>query len=311
MELRTNEQQKKMESGGKAGGGLRLSGVDNDKMLRQAKASQQEDWDFSQDIEPVQIKVAESRRQRETLEKREMDVPKVLLMMSQVVLYGLLAAEIASLAYVTSLEPVSVISNAMTFKGLFSVCAIYFIIDAVLVNVFFESKLSLIFFAWLLPFLYPGMRHSHVKGKAGIGGFISVIYFLSLCGFIAFAGQQYRVYGGLLLEEDTTVRATASELLNQSWENGKTLGNIFDNRFSIEEVAVVQKGNQVSVAFSGKGTINLQEDVFTKSMSGAIPTRMVFTKKDSDTKFTLSAVTVKGTELTERGVQNYWKELLK
>lgn len=307
MNLKTDiDEQNQLNTGSK---GLKLADVDNEKMNGQA-AGWKESWDFSEEIEPVRITAVDSALKREAGELKETNVANVFLLISQIILYALIVAEIAALAYISSKEPFSILNNMLTFKGLFQACTVYFIVDSILVNVLFERKISLIIFAWLLPFLYPWMRQSHVKGKGGIGGIVTLIYFLSLGAFIMAAGRQYMYYGGIMLEKDAAVRAAAAKLLEQIQENGETMGDLFYDHYSIDTVTAKKEGNQTVIVFSGNGLFYLEQDTFVRNLNKTIPTQMTFVRSGNDIKYQLQAVNIDGVELSERGIKNYWQFML-
>lgn len=299
MELKTEENSSKPT-------GLRLAGADGEEALNKPKAPETDVWDFSQGADTVRITSAESALKRAAKENKYVDPADILIKVMGIVVYVAVILESAILCWTAYQGVGPLMTNLHKFSGLVSFLSLLIIIDAVLVNVLFEKKVSLIVLALTLPFLYPGLRTSHVKGSGGIGNMISLLYFFCLCGFIAFIGNSYLHYGAVLLIEDENSRSIAVNVLDQVTESGETLGDILSETIVIEQVGVQENAGNVVVGFSGQGMLSLDQDVFIKGMTKSVPTELVFVKPSGGTTYELRKAVLNDKELTERGITNYW-----
>lgn len=291
-------------------GGLRLAGVDNDAMLKKAKESQSEVWDFSKDMEPITITSAKSAAKREVEENRQTNASDIFLRVGGVLVYMAVLAQILVLMWISTQGAASFITNMNNFSFVFSVGTGILVVDAILVNILFDKKTSLIPTAWLLSFLYPAMRRSFVKGSAGFATVVSVIYFLSICLFGAMVGREYMRYGGILLVEDTECRVAAVQVLDYQWENGETLGDVFMEHMQIENATMVVADKETQITIEGKGLLYPLENTMGRSLNKNIPTTITFVKVQSGTGYSVKSLVLNGEEMSESGIQLYWEFLM-
>ncbi|MCM1158008.1 MAG: hypothetical protein NC300_04700 [Bacteroidales bacterium] len=301
MELKTEENTNKST-------GLRLAGTDGEEIAKKEKAPETEVWDFSQGADTVRITSAESALKRTAKENKHVDSGNIIVKIMGIVIYAVAIAHSGLLCWIAYQGVGKMTTNLYKFQGTFTFLSLIILVDAIMVNILFERKISLFVVALLLPFLYPGMRTSHVKGSGGFGSIFSLIYFLSLCGFFAFFGNSYLHYGAVILLEDEGKRTIAIDALDEMTESGKTLGDILAKTVRIEQVGVEQDAaGNVMVGFAGSGMISLDQDTYIKGMTKSVPTELVFVKSSGSGTYELRRAALNGKELTERGITNYWK----
>lgn len=291
--------------------GLKLAGVDNEEMLRKAKESQTEVWDFSQDMEPVKITSAKSALKREVEEAREVQGSDVILRVSGALVYIMVVVEVLLLIWISTQGAISFMTNMNNFSFVFTLCSAVLLVDAIIVNLCFERKWSLIFIAWLLPFLYPAVRRSFVKNEAGFAVIVSVLYFLSICCFGMMVGSEYMRYGGILLVEDAECRTVAIQLLDHPWEDGQTLGDVFMEHMLIEDARIVVSGKQKEIVIEGKGLLYPFENTFARGLNKNIPTSITFVQEESGTGYSIKRLILNEEEMSEKGIILYWETLMK
>ena len=289
--------------------GLKLAGVDNDEMLRKAKESQTEVWDFSKDMEPITITSAKSAAKREVEESRETTVSDILLRVSGVLVYCVILAQVIMLMWISTQGAASFLTMMNNFSFVFSAGTVVLIIDAIFVNVFFERKWSLVLVAWLLPFLYPAMRRSFVKNQAGFATAFSVVYFLSICLFAAMIGREYMRYGGILMVEDTECRMEAVQVLDFPWDNGETLGDVFVEFMQIETASIVTTDKEIAITIQGNGLLYPFENTFGRSLNKTIPTEITFVKSKLHTGYSVRKLVINGEEMSDMGISLYFEFL--
>lgn len=289
--------------------GLRLAGVDNEEMLRKAKESQTEVWDFSKDMEPITITSAKSAAKREVEEQRETTISDILLRVSGVLVYLAVLVQIITLIWISTQGAASFLTNVNNFSFVFSVGTGILIIDAILVNVLFEKKRSLIPIAWLLSFLYPAIRRDFVKNQAGFATIISVLYFLTIVLFGAMVGKEYMRYGGVLLVEDTECRIAAVQVLDYPWDNGETLGDVFREYMQIENASMVVSNSETEITIEGKGLLYPFENTFARNLNRTVPTKITFVKSKWDTGYSVRRLIINGDEMSEVGMKLYFQFL--
>jgi hypothetical protein len=107
--------------------------------------------------------------------------------------------------------------------------------------------------------------------------------------------------------EDTTARQIAYTMMETPYNGGDTLSDILFDDFSIRSVAVETGENGTVVALEGTGVIRLKEDVFEVQMAKSVPTHLVFQKTKVTKEYQLVQVILDEVELSEKGIENYWK----
>ena len=139
-------------------------------------------WDFDDIKEPVVIASRPVVTNNTHMAAKSQN--NMVLTVGMVLVYISFAIYIICMACVCIKEPSDMYVNLLKVQWVFSLCVLIWIVDAVLVNILYDRKISLILFAWLFPFLYPSKRNDHVNGHAGLGNLFCVV--MVIVGFVCF-----------------------------------------------------------------------------------------------------------------------------
>lgn len=304
MELRlANDEEKKTESGG-----LKLAGAGEANSLHNF-AKEENPWDFDKPAGMVQsMSIAESAPYQSdmSIHKGESTAVKV----GGILMYLAFIAQIAIFGFLCICPKIEIYANIQKLSFILYVIEFIPLIDAFIVNVAYSQKISLVFFAWFLPFLYPGKRDKHVKG----GGIGALLGWACLLAFIAFMGNLISAvmyYGTETLFADEQTRTEVEVMFNQPTANGKTLGDTLNSSFFIEEAIVKEQGNRKMVELSGYGSCMLNSDNTYTITNKSTPTLLLYEKNKTANAYELKGVTTGNMQLNSPYVKWYQNDILK
>lgn len=305
MELKLSDEDKK----GGTSGGLRLSGAGGS--VNEPKASYEGDnpWDFDKPDEPIRTRsITNSAPDISTsVGKRAGDQP-IILKISQVIMYVLFVLDIASFLWICSQDLSMIYVNLQKFQVLYSITEIYLIVDLVLVSVLYEFKLSLIFFALILGFLYPKKRNDHVSGSGGFAGLLGVAYFLVAMICMSYVMRAVGKYGTIITQDDAT-RAAAMEVLGQITDRGVSYEDVILGNCRLAEAYLETTGSQTVLVLSGYGDVYLDDSgaAFVQTIdSKNVETHVAFIKTSTGGQYKLAMVELNGVQLDLQQTSAYW-----
>lgn len=200
---------------------------------------------------------------------------------------------------------VDVTFNILKLKWAFTISNVICFVDAILVNILHERKISLIILAWFLPFLYPFKRDQHVNGSAGIGGLMSLGMVIAFVCVGAIIFSSVTTYSGIAMIEDDETRAIAAEVFDQGATQGTSLGARISSNVAVSNVQVVTQGTKTVVVFEGLGRHHISEEgVMVESGNMIYDTQLAFAKNESG-QYVLTGVVLSNKQLNAQFVSYY------
>lgn len=288
-------------------GGINLSDGNNNQPITEKK--NEDPWDFGVEDKPFVVSSSSSAISVETKEEVRSEKAETALKIGKILIYISIVVQIASMIWITSQEPVDVYVNMLKFQAIFGLAELICIVDAILINVLYTKKISLIFIAWLLPFLYPFKRNKFIDGSGGFGTvccWSSLVASFILIGFIT---KAVFTYGGLITTFDKETKTAAIELFNQKTEDGRLYEDLITEKIFIEAVEFEKMDGMEVFGFVGYGTVKLEGEVFLDTRNKNVETQLVFIKGDNG-KYKLEYVKLGDKELSEYGAVQYWHTVI-
>lgn len=290
MELRLADEEKKESTGG-----LKLSGKENEIDSNHGVNSTNP-WDFDLDSRPVRsTSVSTTMNAKEQISSTRDN--NIVLVITQIILYLLFALEVIVVIWCCVENKADIYVNLVKKQWIFTVCSGFCLVDAILVNILYERRISLIIWAFLLPFVYPSRRSNHINGSGGIGTIICVA--MLVCYFALFGTlfSAMTAYGNLIYIADDTTRNTVTGMLDQTGEDGKTLGSRLKQNMDIESAEIQTSGSSTGIVIvgSGKHYVDNAGNLIEMDVN-SIPTQLLFVKNSKGT-YQLSDVVLNSTRL--------------
>lgn len=305
MELRFADDEKKENSES----GLKLSETNHQQMEKEDNGVPNP-WDFNVESEPVVISSISSTVQTDTVEtKKDQEGRELVLKIGMIVVYVCFILNIASIAWICTQETSSLMENQLKFQGLYTATTIICIVDAILVNILYERKISLVFVAWFLGFLYPVIRNKHVNGRSGMGGWCCFGTLIAFLFLVAYIFKGFSMYGNILVITDEETRTQAVALMDQTMEDGRRLGDKIMKNVRVEEAVIQKEGRYTCVGLLGEGRVKIDGDAFMDTGTVSVETQLAFVKEGNG-EYQLQAVVLDGTEMTSYGAKSYWNSVI-
>lgn len=304
MEFKLSDEENKQESGS----GLKLSGTSGVETKKE-DLGESNPWDFDKTQEPVVISSVSTTKNAGSVYGKNTSGENIVLTIGKYAVYLSFILNFAVYAWICTQNHSEIFVNALKFQGLFSICSIIVILDAILVNILHERKISLIILAWILPFIYPMQRNKHVSGSGGMGTACCFASIIAAVGLFAFIMKSWSQYGNIITILDNETRAEAVAVMDQTTSDGQRIGDKIVRKVSIEDALVQKQGNTTVVALAGYGSVTIDGDVFMDTGNSNIETQMAFVKQNNGT-YELRAVILNGAELSSYGAQSYWNSVI-
>lgn len=304
MELRFADDEKKENSES----GLKLSETNHQQMEKEDNGVPNP-WDFNVESEPVVISSISSTTETNTVGTKDQEGRELVLKIGMIVVYVCFILNIASAAWICTQETSKLMENVLKFQGLYTATTLICIVDAILVNILYERKVSLVFVAWLLGFLYPVIRNKHVNGRSGMGGWCCFGTLIAGVVLTVYLFKGLSMYGSILVIMDEETRTQAVALMDQTMEDGRRLGDKIMKNVYVEGAAMEKEGAYTFVGLVGEGSVKIDGDVFMDMGTGSVETRLGFVKEGNG-KYELQAVVLDGTEMTSYGAKSYWNSVI-
>lgn len=293
------------------GGGLRLSGVSEEQRTN-TRMEQDNPWDFAKDEEPIVTRsISSSAISSSDFHSSQASDTSIIIKITGILAYLSLLVEIGGMIWIAMQPEIDVYVRTVKISPLFSACQLMMIVDAILVNVLYERKLTLILWAWLFCPVYAIKRERHVNSGASFGGLLCAGYIIATLVFIGKVFSASMEYGDVITNLDDTVRYTVVEFMEQPTpEGGETYKSKLDRSFLVDEMDCVTQGNQQVVVIQAYGLYDFSSDGILKYTSFSVPTQLCFVK-DSAGQYKPAAIVVNDKKLTEKNIKYYWNTLIK
>ncbi|MCM1179691.1 MAG: hypothetical protein NC347_05520 [Clostridium sp.] len=299
------------EKNDKQTGSLRLSGAGEGKGTG-GVPEQDNPWDFDKPEEPI---VTRSIQSSVTVDSGSYgglasDV-HIVVKLGRILVYACMFFMIASMIWIVTQPKIDLYMNTRKISPLFSLCAFVVIVDSILVNVLYERKISLIFWAWFLMLAYPLKRDNHVNGGGPLGGLTCFGMLIAYVAFFASIMTSFSTYGKAVMNEDATVRSEIVAFMEQPVAG---TGDNFESRLKqnllIQNIEVVTQGNQRIVVVQGNGEYGANKDGLVEYMSKTVATQLAFVK-DTSGNYQIGAAMLGDVTLSNQYLEYYWNTCMK
>ena len=304
IELKLSDEENKQESGS----GLKLSGTSGVETKKE-DLGESNPWDFDKNQEPVVISSVSTTNNTSSVQRNDISGDNIILIIGKYAAHLSIILEIALIAWICSQGMSDVYMNLQKLQGVFSICTLVVIVDAVLVNILYGRKVSLIVWALLLPFVYPMQRNKYVSGSGGLGTLCCFGFLVAFLAFFAFIFKAVAGYGEIIKIADNETRTEAVAVMDQTAADGQRIGDKIMKKVYVKDALVQKQGNTTVVALAGYGSVTIDGDVFMDTGNSNIETQMAFVKQNNGT-YELRAVILNGAELSSYGAQSYWNSVI-
>lgn len=307
MELKlTND-----EENDKKTGGLRLPGASEQQGMG-IQQEQENPWDFDKPEEPIITRsISDGVTAGSNLYSSSVGDVHIVVKLGRIIVYACMLFMIISMIWVGTQPKINSYSNFMKFSPFYSVCEGLLVMDAILVNVLYERKISLVVWAWLLGFAYPIRRDKHVNGGSMWGGLTCVGLLMATVAFMANFMVAFTDYGATIMNEDEAIRTAVVAFMEHTVsDGGENFGSKLKRNLQIQNVDVETQGNQSVVVVQGNGQYGANTDSFIDYTSKTVATQLAFVK-DSSGNYKLGAVMLGNIQLSNQNVNYYWNTLMK
>lgn len=258
-------------------------------------------WDFKK--KDVNKKSAAAHRKGSFASKNT----RIVMLICRYIVYITAMVIIGMFMKLSLSDHADIFMNILEIRPILTLLSVVFIIDAILLNMFFEKNVFMILFAWILSFLYPWKRDKHV-GEKGIGKILTIGIIASVIGAAGTFFLAYTTYGaGTLLMEDKASRHVVAECLEQEISDGEVLGKVLGKSFAIKEVKLEQTGKAKTIVLNGVGSVKADGEF---SDAKNIPTILTYKKDSKDGVYKLVKAVIDDTELRENRIKIYESKLL-
>lgn len=264
-------------------------------------------WDFKSENEPI---VISSTNGPLIFEDENAIEENAVLKISKIVLYITIAATICFYLFLATGNSADIVSKMYKWNMVPSFCNLIILIDAILVSVLYEKKVSLVIWAWFLPFLHPAKRNRHMKGYVGYAGWISFALGAACAAVIGVMLNGFFTYGQVALIEDDTIRHAAISVMEQPITPDVTLGDKLTTNAYILDVEAQNQSNMEVVVFSVLGSTYIENNTFMLTGQQNIPTQLTFIKKSGASTYELNSVQLNNTKLSSYYLDYYKENIL-
>ncbi len=276
-----------------------------------ARSVEQNPWDY--DDVPVRETSIRSSFDNEVYiasVSRSKGDTNIIVVLGRILVYIAAILFIGAAIWCATQNKVDVTFNILKLKWAFTLSNVICFVDAILVNVLYERKITLIVLAWLLPFLYPFKRDQHVNDSGGIGALMSLGMTIALVCVCAVIFSSVTTYSGIAMIEDDYTRAIAAEVFDQGGTQGTSLGARISNNVAVSDVQVVTKGTKTVVVFEGLGRHYIgEEGILIESGNMVYDTQLAFVKNASG-QYVLSGVVLGNKQMNSQFVSDYSSMML-
>jgi len=299
------------EGNDKQTGGLRLSGEKERKEMGVLQ-EQENPWDFDKPEEPIITRsVSSGVTAGSSSHSSFLGDVHIVVKLGRIVVYVSILFMIISAIWVATQPKIDSYVNLLKFSPFYSLCEFLLILDAILVNVLYERKISLIFWAWLFGFIYPIKRDKHVNGGSLWSGLLCVGMLLACVALVANFMTALTDYGQVVMNEDEAVRtAVVAFMEHPVTEGGENFGSKLKKNFQIQNIDVETQGTQMVVVVQGNGQYGANTDGFIDYMSKTVATQLAFVR-DASGNYKLGGVVLGNVQLSNQNANYYWNTFMK
>lgn len=264
------------------------------------KKEQDDPWDYYKPEEPVVVRsisstVPSGSPVYESRGKGENSVIKI----GRIVVYICMLFTIVTGIWICTQPKVDIFYKILPLSPIYSFCGLLIIVDAVLVNILYEKKISLILWSLFFPVVYPAKRDKHVNGGSSIG---------TLCSWACFVGSivlgvnlvsSILSYGSLVMNPSQEARTEgAAFLAAMQGTDGENWEQRLKRSMQIEDIQVEIQDSGTMIVVSGHGKYGVEDDTMVNYGSNQIPTQIGFQKK-KDGSYEMVGIVINNRPLTD------------
>ncbi|MDO5155410.1 MAG: hypothetical protein Q4D51_05545 [Eubacteriales bacterium] len=306
MELKLSNQ----EENENKSGGLKLSGG-SDFSQTNVKKEKDNPWDFQKENDVIEVKsisntaMSEINAHTNTYQSANDDT-HIVVKIGKIVVYACMIFMIGSMIWICNQPQVDMYQCLMNLSPMYSVCELAFIIDAVMVNVLYDKKISLIIWSIVFPFIYPMKRDKHVDRGGAIGVVGLLAYLAVVVALVSNVMTSLTKYGTLVMNPNQEIRSTAVAFLDTMQKSGdRTFGNKLQSNLTIEDIQVEIKGSTTTIMVIGMGRYEVRTDGIMDYVTNKVPTELVF-QKDGNSNYHIVGAVTNNTTLSNSNVEAFW-----
>lgn len=204
-------------------------------------------------------------------------------------------------------NPVDILFRIDKYKLFIGLCNGILFFDAIIVNLLYERKISLLIVAWLFPFAYPTIRNQHVDDQLGLGG---ICCFVIIAAFIATSTNVYRVYaeyGTICTDENETLRHGVAEIYATASGKSETVGTYLRRNYRVASAKTNEQGSVIQL--DGYGNCYMGKSGYEPTVAMEVPTILTF-QADSAGVYRLVKADLDGAVLTDSDLSKYQEYVL-
>lgn len=244
-------------------------------------------------------------------EKRHMSGNNMIMVITfcQILVYIVSIATIGLYAYAIMQGKFNMYNTLMNMKIYIQISGVVFLVDAIVVNIFYQKNISLVLFAIFLSLFYPAKRDSVTGGKLGtvctIG--MTLAFVIIIVQFLVGAGK----YGTpvVTLRDDYSTEH-AKEFMEQTGDGtSKELGDLLSKNIQVDSIIFKQDKGKDTVVIEGMGEIYYMEGSLYQYNYKGVHTYLVFARDSVTQEYVLQDVDLNGTTLSNSLVDLYWESV--
>ena len=257
-------------------------------------------WDYYKPEEPVVVRsisstVPSGSPVYESRGKSENSVIKI----GRIVVYICMLFMIVTEIWICTQPKVDIYYKMMPLSPIYSFCGLFIIVDAVLVNVLYEKKISLILWSLFFSVVYPAKRDKHVNGGSSIGTLCSLACFVVSMVLGVNLVSSILSYGSLVMNPSQEARTEgAAFLAAMQGADGENWEQRLKRSMQIEDMQVDIQDSGTMIVVSGNGKYGVEDDTMINYGSNQVPTQIGFQKK-KDGSYEMVGIAINNRRLTD------------
>lgn len=244
-------------------------------------------------------------------EKRHMSGNSMITVLGfcQILVYIVSIAIIGLYVYAIMQGKFNMYNTLMNMKIYIQLSGVVFLVDAIVVNIFYQKSISLIVFSIILSLFYPAKRDSVTGGKLGtvctVG--MTLAFVIIIVQFLVGAGK----YGtSVMTLRDNYSTEHAKEFMEQTGDGtSEELGDLLSKNIQVDSITFKQDKGKDTVVIEGMGEIYYMGDSLYQYNYKGVHTCLVFARDSVSQIYVLQDVDLNGTTLSKSLVDLYWENV--
>lgn len=244
-------------------------------------------------------------------EKRHMSGNNMIMVITfcQILVYIVSIATIGLYVYAIMQGKFNMYNTLMNMKIYIQISGVVFLVDAIIVNIFYQKNISLILFAIFLSLFYPAKRDSVTGEKLGtvctIG--MTLAFVIIIVQFLVGASK----YGTPVVTlRDNYSTEHAKEFMEQTGDGtSKELGDLLSKNIQVDSIIFKQDKGKDTVVIEGMGEVYYMEGSLYQYNYKGVHTYLVFSRDSVTQEYVLQDVDLNGTTLSNSLVALYWESV--